>query len=55
MAREGCPELTPDLPRVEETHKSHTRGSFIFAKRRVENDQWLQSAELDNNLGKCIH
>ena len=23
-----CRELTPDVPRVEETHKSHTKGSF---------------------------
>ena len=41
---------------VQKRHKSHTKGLFILAERRVENVQWLPlRAELDNNQGKCKH
>ena len=32
------PELTPDVPSVEEIHNSLTKGLFILAKRREETD-----------------
>ena len=45
-ALERCPELTPDVPKVEEKHKSHTKGLFTPSCLRM-------CAELDSNHGKC--
>ena len=38
---DGCPELTPDEPRVGEKHKSHTKGFYSRPCVRWDKRRWL--------------
>ena len=52
--RERCPELSPDVPRFEETRESHTKG-FIHLFAWDGRREWTTGELACSNQGNCKH